>query len=53
MGSKMLMAGVGIAAGTLLGATAALALTGDLNAKGMRKIGKNVQKSASKVRIEM
>ena len=46
MGSKMLMAGVGIAA-------AALALTGDLNAKGMRKIGKNVQKSASKVGIEM
>lgn len=42
----------GIVGAGLLGATAALAATGDLNANGLRRIGRNVSKRASKMGIE-
>lgn len=42
------MIGVG-----LLGATAALALTGDLNANGFRRMGRNVSRRANKMGIEL
>lgn len=42
------MVGVGI-----LGATAALALTGDLNANGMKRIGRNINRSAHKIGLEL
>lgn len=51
MKSSMIAAGM-IGVG-LLGATAALALTGDLNANGMRRIGRNVNRSAHKMGIEL
>ena len=44
---------IGMAAGTVLGAAAAWAMSGDLNAQGMKRIGKNLERSARKAGIPM
>ena len=50
MKGKML---IGMAAGTLLGAAAAWAMSGDLNAKGMKKVSRNLEREANKLGIQM
>ena len=44
---------IGMAAGTVLGAAAAWAMSGDLNAQGLKRIGKNLERSARKAGIPM
>jgi len=43
---------IGMAAGTILGAAAAWALSGDLNARGMMRISRRISRSASKIGID-
>ena len=43
----------GMAVSSLLGATAALAIAGDLNANGMKKISKRVERGAKQMGIQL
>jgi predicted Zn-dependent protease len=40
---------IGLAAGTVLGAAAAWALSGDLNARGMSRLSRKIGRTASKI----
>lgn len=51
MKSKYWVAGMAVS--TILGATAALAITGDLNANGMKKISKRVERGAKQMGIQL
>ena len=51
MKSKYWVAGMAVS--TILGATAALAITGDLNANGMKKISKRVERGAKQIGIQL
>ncbi len=51
MKAKYVVAGMAVS--SLLGATAALAIAGDLNANGMKKISKRVERGAKQMGIQL